>query len=207
MLSACPFVCPRAKLRSLPQGWPAAGLGTVPPSAKACTGGSANATSDAVAHGQPRFRPHLGHHTGTGTSTGYVSNNHSAVSHLLCPCSAAAGHCQDTAMSTTAEHFKPSWMPDGRSLLPRCVYPPSSGYFQESSLSCLHDGAVGPQHTQLPQGPPKGSRKHGPKSCCTDVLQKMTTGTKEQLGFTRTTPRSDSFLPALPGQPVSPSPT
>lgn len=57
MASACPFVRPRAKLRSLPRGWPAAGLGTVPPSAKARTGGSADlmdfyATSYAVAHGR-----------------------------------------------------------------------------------------------------------------------------------------------------------
>ncbi|NWH53891.1 PPR32 phosphatase, partial [Fregata magnificens] len=196
MASACPFVCPRAKLRSLPQGSPAAGLGT---------GGSADlmnfyATSYAVAYGQPRFRPRLGHHTGTG----YASNNHSAVSHLLCPRSIAAGHCQDTATSTTAEHFKPFWLPDGRSLLPRHVHQPGSGYLQESSLSCLRTGVVSPQHMQLLQGPPKASREHGTKSHHTDVLRKTTIGTKEQSGFTRATPRSVSILPA---QPVSPSST
>ncbi|KAF1396036.1 Protein phosphatase 1 regulatory subunit 32, partial [Spheniscus mendiculus] len=207
----CPSVRPhpRAKLRSLPQGSPAAGLGTVSPSAKARTGGSADlmnfyATSYALAHGRPRFRPRLGHHTGTG----YVSNNHSAVSCLLCPRNAAEGHCQDTATSTTAEHFKPFWFPDGRSPLPRHVHQPGSGYLQESSLTCLRTGAVSPQQTRHLQGPPKASREHGTESHRTDVLQKMTIGTTEQSGFTRPTPRSDSvLLPALPGQPVSPSPT
>ncbi|NXX55611.1 PPR32 phosphatase, partial [Scopus umbretta] len=201
--SACPFVCARAKLRSLPQGLPAAGLGT---------GGSADlmnfyATSYGVAHGQLRFRPHLGHHTGAG----YASNNHSAVSCLLCPRSAAAGQCQDTTTSTTAEDFKPFWLPDGRSLLPRHVHQPGSGYLQESSLSCLRTGAVGPRQTRLLQGPPPTSRERGPKSRCADpaqpdVLRKTAVGTKEQSGFTKATPRSDGILPALPGQPVSPSP-
>ncbi|XP_050752937.1 protein phosphatase 1 regulatory subunit 32 [Gymnogyps californianus] len=206
MASACPFVCPRAKL--LLQDSPAAGLGTVSPSAKACTGGSADlmnfyATSYAVAHGQPHFRPHLGHHT----STGYVSNNQSAISCLLCPCSAAEGHCQDTATSTAAEHFKPLWLPDGQSLLPRHIHQPGSGYLQESSLSCLRTGAVSPQQTRFLQDPPKTSREHGTESCRAgpaqpDVLQKTTIGTKEQSGFTRATPRSNSILPALPGQPL-----
>ncbi|KAK1189860.1 PPR32 phosphatase, partial [Pygoscelis papua] len=227
---------PRAKLRSLPQGSPAAGLGTVSPSAKVRTGGSADlmnfyATSYALAHGRgsrrpprrregglvpgaeppppychpgwPRFRPRLGHHTGTG----YVSNNHSAISCLLCPRHAAEGHCQDTATSTTAEHFKPFWFPDGRSPLPRHVHQPGSGYLQESSLSCLRTGAVSPQRTWHLQGPPKPSREHGTESRRTDVLQMMTIGTTQQSGFTRPAPRSDGILPALPGQPVSPSPT
>ncbi|KAF1549420.1 Protein phosphatase 1 regulatory subunit 32, partial [Eudyptula albosignata] len=170
----CPSVRPhpRAKLRFLPQGSPAAGLGTVSPSAKARTGGSADlmnfyATSYALAHGWPRFRPRLGHHTGTG----YVSNNHSAVSCLLCPRNAAAGHCQDTATSTTAEHFKPFWFPDGRSPLPRHVHQPGSGYLQESSLTCLRTGAVSPQQTRHLQGLPKASREHGTESCRTGPAQ------------------------------------
>ncbi|NXJ31718.1 PPR32 phosphatase, partial [Ciconia maguari] len=209
MASACPFVCPRAKLRSLPPGLPAVGPGTVAPSAKAHAGGSADlmnfyATSYAVAHGQPRFRPRLGHHTGTG----YVSNNHSAISCLLCPGSSAGrSQCQDTAVSTTAEHFKPFWLPDGRSLLPRRVQQPGSGYLQESSLSCLHTGEVSPQHTRHLQGLPRPSREHSTESHPTDCLQKTTIGTEEQSGFTRATPRSDGILPALPGQPVSLSPT
>ncbi|NXU31177.1 PPR32 phosphatase, partial [Thalassarche chlororhynchos] len=235
MASACPFVCPRAKLRSLLQDSPAAGLGTVSPSVKASAGGSADlmdfyATSYAVAHGrgsrrpprrspppgsfpglsplsprchpgQSRFRPHLGHHAGTG----YVSNNHSAISCLLCPRGAAEGRCQDTATSSTAEHFKPFWLPDGRSLLPRHVHQPGSGYLQESSHSHLRTGAVSPRHTGHLQSPPKASREHDTGSHRTDVLQKTTIGTKEQSGFTRATPRSDGILPALPGQPVSPS--
>ncbi|KAM6067942.1 stabilizer of axonemal microtubules 4 [Theristicus caerulescens] len=65
-------------------------------------------------------------------------------------------HCQDRATSTTAEHFKPFWLPDGRSLLPRHVHQPGSGYLQESSsLSCLRTGAVSPQHTWHRQGPPQ----------------------------------------------------
>ncbi|NXV95526.1 PPR32 phosphatase, partial [Calonectris borealis] len=207
MASACPFVCPRAQLPSLLQDLPAAGLGAVSPSAKARAGGSADlmnfyATSSAVAHGQSRFRPRLGHHAGTG----YASNNHSAISCLLCPRSAAGGHCQDTATSTTAEHFKPFWLPDGRSLLPWHVHQPGSGYLQESSHSCLHSGAVSPWHRRHLQGPPKASRGHGTESRRTDVLQKTTIGAKEQSGFTRATSRSDGILPALPGQPVSPSP-
>ncbi|NXS67561.1 PPR32 phosphatase, partial [Pandion haliaetus] len=198
MASACPFVCPRAKLRSLLQDCPATGLGTVSPSAKAHTGGSADlvnfyATSYVVAYGQLCFHPLLGHHTGTG----YVSNNHSAISCLLCPRCAAEGHCSDTATSTTAEHFKPFWLPDGQSLLPRHIYQPGSGYLQESSVSCLRTGGVSPQHTQLLQGPPKASREHGTESCHRhtgpaqpDVLQKTTIGAKEQSGFTRATPRS-----------------
>ncbi|NXT86473.1 PPR32 phosphatase, partial [Anhinga rufa] len=205
MAAACPFVCPRAKLRSLPRGSPAAGLGTGPPAAQALAGGSADlmnfyATSYAVAYGQPRFRPRLGHHGGTG----YVTNNRSAVSCLLCPRSAAAGW--DTATSTSAEHFKPFWFPDGRSLLPRHVYGPESGYLQESPLSCLRAGAVSPWRTRLLQGPPKPSGVHSTESRHrADTLRKTTVGTKEQPGFARATPRSDGVLPALPGQPVSPS--
>ncbi|NWZ52645.1 PPR32 phosphatase, partial [Haliaeetus albicilla] len=235
MASACLFFCPRAKLRSLLQDSPAAGLGIVSPSVKARSGGSTDlmnfyATSYAVAYGRgsrsppqrcagahshdeapsprchpgpPRFRPCLGHHTGTG----YVSNNHSAISCLLCPRGAAEGHCQDTATSTTTEHFKPFWLPNGRSLLPWHVHQPESGYLQESSLSCPHTRGVSPQHTWLLQGPPRASREHGTESRCAgpaqpDVLQKMTIGAKEQSGFTRATPRSDSILPVLPAQPV-----
>ncbi|NXN64672.1 PPR32 phosphatase, partial [Himantopus himantopus] len=203
MASTCPFVRPHAKLRSLPRGSPAAGLSTVSPSVKARSGGSADlmnfyATSYAVTHGQPRFRPCLGRHT----DTGYVSNNRSAISCLLHPCSAAGGRCQDTTTSTTAEHFKPFWLPDGRSLLPRHVHQSGSGYLQEFSPSCFRTGAVSPQQTRHLQSPPKAPREYGTESHRTDVLQKTTIGTKEQSGFTRATPRSDSILPALPGQPV-----
>ncbi|NWX80707.1 PPR32 phosphatase, partial [Alca torda] len=140
MASAPPFVCPRAKLRSLPRGSPAAGLATVTPSAKARTGGSADlmnfyATSYAVAYGQPRFHPCLGHHT----VTGYVSNNRSDMSCLL-----RAAEGWDTARSTAAEHFQPLMLPDGRSLLPRHVHQPGSGYLQASSLSCLRTRAASP---------------------------------------------------------------
>ncbi|XP_059682067.1 stabilizer of axonemal microtubules 4 [Gavia stellata] len=212
MASACPFVSPRAQLRSLLQGSPAAGLGTGSSSAKARTGGSADlmnfyATSYAVAYGQPRFRPRLGYHTGTG----YVSNNHSAISCLLRPHNAAAGHCQDTATSTTAEHFKPFRFPDGRSLLPRQVTQRGSGYLQESSLSRLLTGAVSPEHAwHLP--PNESTRERGTRSrragpAQPDILRKMTVGTKEQSGFTRATRRSDGILPALPGQPLGVSVT
>ncbi|NXC75549.1 PPR32 phosphatase, partial [Anhinga anhinga] len=204
MAAACPFVCPRAKLRSLPRGSPVAGPGTGSPAAKALTGGSADlmnfyATSYAVAYGQPRFRPRLGHHSGTG----YVSNNRSAVSCLLCPHSAAAGW--DTATSTSAEHFKPFWFPDGRSLLPRHVHRPESGYLQESLLSCLHTGVVSPRRTRLFQAPPKISGEHRTESRRADVLRKTTVGTEEQPGFAGAAPRSAGVLPALPAQPVSPS--
>ncbi|NXK13090.1 PPR32 phosphatase, partial [Herpetotheres cachinnans] len=203
MAAACPFVCPRARLPSLLQDSPAAGLGTISSSAKSRTRGSADlmnfyAMNYAVAHGQLHIPPCLGHHT----VTGYVSNNHSAISCLLCPRSAAEGYCQDTAKSTTAEHFKPFWLPDGRSLLPRHVHQSGSGYLQESPLSCLRTRAVSPQHTRLLQGPPEASRECGNESRHTDVLQKTTVGTKEQSGFTRATLRSDGILPALPAQPV-----
>ncbi|KAM6358960.1 stabilizer of axonemal microtubules 4 isoform 3-T3 [Alca torda] len=119
-------------------------------------------------------------------------------------------HCQDTARSTAAEHFQPLMLPDGRSLLPRHVHQPGSGYLQASSLSCLRTEAVSPQHPPLLQGRPSapgehstGSRRTGPAQ--PDVLQKTTIGTKEQSGFTRATPRSDSVLPALPGQPGLPA--
>ncbi|NXW66196.1 PPR32 phosphatase, partial [Eurystomus gularis] len=195
---ACPFVCPRGKLRSLPPG-----LAT-----SSRTGGSANlmdfyATSYAVAHGQPCFRPHLGHHTGAG----YVPNNRSAVSRLLCPRSPAEGCYQDITTSTTTEHFKPFWLLDGQSLLPRHVHQPGGGYLQESPYSCLHIQNVSPQHVGLLQWPPKAPREYGTESCCTspaqpDVLQKMTISAKEQSGFTRNTLRSNSILPALPSHPV-----
>ncbi|XP_054053703.1 protein phosphatase 1 regulatory subunit 32 [Rissa tridactyla] len=278
MASAPPFVCPRAKLRSLPRGSPAAGLATVTPSAKAHARGSADlmnfyATSYAVAYGQSRFRPCLGRHT----VTGYVSNNRWDMSCLL---RAAEGHCQDAARSTTAEHFQPLMLPDGRSLLPRHVHQPGSGYLQASSLSCLRTRTASPQHLPLLQGPPNAHREHGtggrragpaqpgtglgvsvipgpapspggfggvgdpgassiprrvwgcrmvtpwlPVGLCAgragdragdrgapslphlpppDVLQKTTVGTKEQSGFTRATPRSDSVLP---GQPLAVSVT
>ncbi|NXT44732.1 PPR32 phosphatase, partial [Pelecanoides urinatrix] len=227
MASACPFVCPRATLPSLLRDSPAAGLGTGSPSAQGRTGGSADlmnfyATSSAVAHGrgsrrpprnwggsfpglnppsprchpgQSHFRPRLGHHVGTG----YASNNHSAISYLLCPRGAAGGHRQDTATSTTAEHFKPLWLPDGRSLLPRHVHQPGSGYLQESSRSCLRSGAASPRH--------RGQGRGHWGSLPADLLQKTTIGTMEQSGFTRATSRTDGIPPALPGQPVSPSPT
>ncbi|NXV52821.1 PPR32 phosphatase, partial [Uria aalge] len=197
MASAPPFVRPRAKLRSLPRGSPAAGLATITPSAKARTGGSADlmnfyATSYAVAYGQPRFHPCLGHHT----VTGYVSNNRSDMSCLL---RAAEGwvtllkaggmsgkfwghsitatlashrsHCQDTARSTAAEHFQPLMLPDGRSLLPRHVHQPGSGYLQASSLSCLHTGAASPQHPPILQGHPSAPREHSTGSRRTGPAQ------------------------------------
>ncbi|GAB0189648.1 protein phosphatase 1 regulatory subunit 32 [Grus japonensis] len=104
-------------------------------------------------------------------------------------------------MSTTTEHFKPLWLPDGRSLLPRRVCQPGSGYLQEGSRSCFHTGVA------RPQGPPKLSNEHSTRSHRTgpaqpDVLQKMTISTKKQSGFTRATLRNDSVLPALPGQPL-----
>ncbi|XP_040985074.1 protein phosphatase 1 regulatory subunit 32 isoform X6 [Aquila chrysaetos chrysaetos] len=73
-------------------------------------------------------------------------------------------------------------------------------------------GGVSPQHTWLLQGPPRASREHGTESrraspAQPDVLQKTTIGAKEQSGFTRATPRSDSILPVLPAQPVRPCPT
>uniref|UniRef100_A0A672V6N2 PPR32 phosphatase n=1 Tax=Strigops habroptila TaxID=2489341 RepID=A0A672V6N2_STRHB len=210
MEAACPFVCHRTKLRSMGQDPPAPGLDAVSPSEKALTGGSSDlmdfyATNYAVAHGQPGFRPQLGHHTGTG----YVTNNHSAMSCLLRPHSVAEGHCQDT-MTTTAEHFKPLWLPDGRSILPRHIHQPQSGYLQECPPSCLRAGMVSPRHMRLLQ-----SRTRLSENCCTgplqpDLLQKVTIGTKEQSGFTKATKRTDSFLPPLPirqGQPVSTHPT
>ncbi|XP_040985073.1 protein phosphatase 1 regulatory subunit 32 isoform X5 [Aquila chrysaetos chrysaetos] len=68
-------------------------------------------------------------------------------------------------------------------------------------------GGVSPQHTWLLQGPPRASREHGTESrraspAQPDVLQKTTIGAKEQSGFTRATPRSDSILPVLPAQPL-----
>ncbi|NXT20599.1 PPR32 phosphatase, partial [Syrrhaptes paradoxus] len=189
MAPACPFVCPRGKLRSLPQGWPAAGLGTR---------GSADlmnfyATTSAVAHGHPHFRPRLGHHAGTG----FVSNERSAVRSLLCPRGTAEGHRQDTAVTTTAEHFKPLWVPDGRSLLPRRVHPPESGYLQDSPLTCLRAGVEGPQNVAGDWGGPSP-----PRLLPADILQKSTVGAKELSGFSKAAPRTHRVLPALPGQPV-----
>ncbi|XP_049676321.1 protein phosphatase 1 regulatory subunit 32 isoform X3 [Accipiter gentilis] len=73
-------------------------------------------------------------------------------------------HCQDTATSTTTEHFKPFLLPDGRSLLPRHVHQPESGYLQESSLFLPpHRGGDSPAHAASP-GPPRASREHGTES-------------------------------------------
>ncbi|NXA18548.1 PPR32 phosphatase, partial [Ibidorhyncha struthersii] len=189
-----------ANVRSLPQGSPAAGLSTVSPSVKARSGGSADlmnfyATSYAVAHGRGSRRPPL-------RRGGLIPR---AEPPLLAV--TQASHVSDTTTSTTAEHFKPFWLPDGRSLLPRHVHQPGSGYLQEFSPSCFRTGAMSPQLTRHLQSPPKASRERGTESHRTgpaqpDVLQKTTIGTKEQTGFTRATPRSDSILPALPDQPV-----
>ncbi|KAM6408274.1 stabilizer of axonemal microtubules 4 [Rhynochetos jubatus] len=163
------------------------------------------ATSYTVAYGKPRFRPRLGRHTGTG----YVSNNYSAVSSLLCPRGEAEGCWWDTVVPTTAEHFKPPWLPDGRNLLPRHVHQPRSGYPQESPFSCLRTGGVSPQHTRHLHSPPCACRKHGTERLHADpaqpdVLQKTTIRTMEPPHFTRATPRSDSILPALPAPPGQP---
>ncbi|XP_054027667.1 protein phosphatase 1 regulatory subunit 32 [Dryobates pubescens] len=198
---ACPVACPRGKLRSLPPGL-AAGF----PSPKLETGGSSEllsfyTTSYRVAHGQPRFRPRLGRHTGAG----FVPNNYSALSYLLCPRSTSEGCCRDVAASTTTEHFRPLWLPDGRSFLPRHVQQPGSGYLQESAPAWLYTEGV-------LQGPPKPSRECGteklhPGPARPDILQKMTIGAKQQSGFTRATPRTKDSLAALPGQPLGVSVT
>ncbi|XP_054246393.1 protein phosphatase 1 regulatory subunit 32 [Indicator indicator] len=200
---ACPFACPRGKLRSLPPG-----LATGFPSPRLETGGSSElmnfyTTSYTVAHGQPRFRPRLGHHAGAG----FVPNNYSALSYLLCPPSTSEGHCQDIATSTTTKHFKPLWLPDGRSFLPRHVHQPGSGYLQECPPACLCTEGLSPQHAGVLQGPPKTSRERGTEKHHTgparpDILQKVTIGAKEQSGFTRAIPRTKDILPALPGQPL-----
>ncbi|XP_061204446.1 stabilizer of axonemal microtubules 4 [Neopsephotus bourkii] len=199
MEGACPFDCHCTKLLSL-------GLDTVSPSEKALTGGSSDlmdfyATNYTMAHGQPGFCPQLGHHTGTG----YVTHNHSAISSLLRPHSVAEGHCQD-AMATTAEHFKPLWLPDGRSILPRRIHQPQSGYLQECPPSCLCMGMVSPQHMRLQQSRPGLSDRRCTSPLQPDTLQIITLGTKEPSGFTKATKRTNSFLPPLPirqGQPVS----
>ncbi|XP_075283382.1 stabilizer of axonemal microtubules 4 [Opisthocomus hoazin] len=53
------------------------------------------ARSYAVAHGCPRLRAHHGHHP----STGYVSNNYSAVSRLLCPRGEAEGYPHEALLA------------------------------------------------------------------------------------------------------------
>ncbi|XP_040465619.1 protein phosphatase 1 regulatory subunit 32 [Falco naumanni] len=135
------------------------GLGTVS-SAKAHTRGSTNlinfnATSHALAHGQLRIPPCLSHHI----VTGYVSNNRSAISCLISPHSTAEGHCQDTTTSTTAEHFKPFWFPDGRSLLPWHVHQ-SLGIKVTTTdylpSMCSHQGEK--MLPVLPAGSERGSR-------------------------------------------------
>uniref|UniRef100_A0A8B9UGP5 Uncharacterized protein n=1 Tax=Anas zonorhyncha TaxID=75864 RepID=A0A8B9UGP5_9AVES len=142
MPSTRPFVCPRAKLRSLPWGSPALGLG--PFSAKPRAGDSGDlmdfyATTYAVAYGRghPGFRPFLGHHVGAG----FVSNTRSDAAGLIRPRSVAGG-C----------HFQPLLLPDGRSLLPRHVHQPGSGYGREQPLPHLRAGAV---------SPPPASGEHG----------------------------------------------
>ena len=92
-----------------------------------------------------------------GQVSGPLCHNHTAL-----PCHS---RCQDTAMSTTTEHFKPLWLPDGRSLLPRRVCQPGSGYLQEGSRSCFHTGVA------RPQGPPKLSNEHSTRSHRTGPAQ------------------------------------
>ncbi|NXI42608.1 PPR32 phosphatase, partial [Galbula dea] len=197
MASTSSFACLWLNLQSLQQG-----LAPSYPSARSHTGGSPDlmdfyATSYAVAYGQPHFHPYLHHHT--GTTSGYVTNSHSGISCLLCPPSAAEGHCQDITTSTTAEHFKPFWLLDGRSLLPHSVHQAGSGYSQETPISCLHTTRVSPQQMGVLQGPPKRCKEHGIKNCHTNILEKTT---KKQSGFTRAIPSNNITLPALPGQPV-----
>ncbi|XP_068541643.1 stabilizer of axonemal microtubules 4 [Anas acuta] len=194
MPSTRPFVCPRAKLRSLPWGSPALGLG--PFSAKPRAGDSGDlmdfyATTYAVAYGHPGFRPFLGHHVGAG----FVSNTRSDAASLIRPRSVAGGPFWDT---TTAEHFQPLLLPDGRSLLPRHVHQPGSGYGHEQPLPHLRAGAV---------SPPPASGEHGADPALSDVLQRTTIGAKEETGFTRATPLSGVILPAALGQPLGASTT
>uniref|UniRef100_A0A8V5G1H8 Uncharacterized protein n=1 Tax=Melopsittacus undulatus TaxID=13146 RepID=A0A8V5G1H8_MELUD len=181
---------------------PSVELDTVSPSEKALTEGSSDlmdlyGTNYTVAHG---FHPQLGHHTGTG----YVTNNHSAMPCLLRPHSVLEGHGRD-AMSTTAEHFKPLWLPNGRSVLPRHMHQPQNRDLQEYPPSCLRVGMVSPQHMRSHQSQPRLRDSHstglqpgslGPMTPA--ILEKVTLGTKEPLIFTKATKRTNSCLPPLP---------
>ncbi|XP_071618096.1 stabilizer of axonemal microtubules 4 [Heliangelus exortis] len=176
------------------------------------------ATTYSLAHGQPGFCPHLGHHKGAG----FVINNSSALSSLLCPrsvgpnitalLSSPCSHHPATS-STTTEHFQPLWFPNGQNPLPHSTPQPGSGYLQEFPPCWLHTGVGGPWPTWQFQETPKSSREHstksqpGPHPVLPDVLQKTTIGPKEPSGFTKAIPRTTRVLPALPGQPLGVSVT
>ncbi|XP_063253541.1 uncharacterized protein LOC134550721 [Prinia subflava] len=138
--------------------------------------------------GARSVRPLLGAHTGSG----YVTNNHSALSSLLRP------HVerQDTDVSTTSEDFKLFGHPEFQRMLPQHVYEPECRYPTGFSFSRLRFGEV---------RAPNSSREHGTWSCCNSPAQPGVPQRAAELsGFTGTTPRSDL---SLPEQPVSAVPS
>ncbi|XP_033918178.1 stabilizer of axonemal microtubules 4 [Melopsittacus undulatus] len=115
---------------------------------------------------------------------------------LLRPHSVLEGHGRD-AMSTTAEHFKPLWLPNGRSVLPRHMHQPQNRDLQEYPPSCLRVGMVSPQHMRSHQSQPRLRDSHS-TGLQPAILEKVTLGTKEPLIFTKATKRTNSCLPPLP---------
>lgn len=225
MPSTRPFVCPRAKLRSLPWGSPALGLG--PFSAKPRAGDSGDlmdfyATTYAVAYGravgQPsspppgavggspawlsppvsprppwfpslprppcgrRLRlqhplrcrwPHPPAQRGRGVRTPAAGRGqgHFLGAPLL---TAVLNSCHSPFWDTTmAEHFQPLLLPDGRSLLPRHVHQPGSGYGREQPLPHLRAGAV---------SPPPASGEHGADPAQTGTVLGGQLQAREGLG-------------------------
>ncbi|XP_066043475.1 uncharacterized protein [Chamaea fasciata] len=208
---AVPRGIPGARMPSLPQDSPAAGLGTGfplvrgPPSelmgfytttyevafGKRPVGSPQKFQGGRVLGVEPPSDRSLHPLLGVHASSGYVTNNYSALSSIIFP----RVERQDTDVSSTSEDFKLFGHPDFQRMLPQHVDEPECWYPMGFSLSRLRFGEV---------RAPKASTEYGTWSCHAtpaqpDVPQRAT----ELSAFTGTAPRSDL---SLPEQPLSPDP-
>ncbi|XP_045343167.1 protein phosphatase 1 regulatory subunit 32 isoform X4 [Leopardus geoffroyi] len=208
-------------------------LGVVSPYVKMSSGGCTDplkfyATTYSTAYGQEEFRPRMGSHEGTG----YKSNYRPVVSYqanLEALDNPAMGHgpynpfsppaplslssqghrsssdpleqVRPNFQSVTSQSYRPLEVPDGTYPLPWNMHQTSSGYSREKPSAA----------TPTKEGPRFMTSEYNSKylketSNQPDLLQKISTGSKEETGFTEESTKNPiGFQPpsqTVPGDPV-----
>ncbi|XP_026901467.1 protein phosphatase 1 regulatory subunit 32 isoform X3 [Acinonyx jubatus] len=208
-------------------------LGVVSPYVKMSSGGCTDplqfyATTYCTAYGQEEFRPRMGSHEGTG----YKSNYRPVVSYQAnldaldnpamghgpynpfsppAPLSLSSqGHrsssdpleqVRPNFQSVTSQSYRPLEVPDGTYPLPWNMHQTSSGYSREKPSAA----------TPTKEGPRFLTSEYNSKylketSNQPDLLQKISTGSKEETGFTEESTKNPiGFQPpsqTVPGDPV-----